>query len=143
MIIVVKKHPLRPYLAFYMQFSQCALFLKARPTNYRIHHNFNCYINERETSKTCLTNHKGSISHHIMPLVINSLGGGHKHTHKHTRILTSRIKAISRNKSHAGQRPAHTWFKKIKLSPCDRLLLSLHSSGKIDINNFKGCNTAS
>ena len=28
----------------------------------------------------------GSISHHIMPLIINSLGGGHTHTqtHKHT-----------------------------------------------------------
>jgi len=34
--------------------------------------------------KTCLTNHKGSISHHIMPQVINSLGGGHTHTHTHT-----------------------------------------------------------
>ena len=48
----------------------------------------NCHINERETPKTCLTNHKGSISHHITPLVINSLGGGHSHTHthKHTQI---------------------------------------------------------
>jgi len=34
--------------------------------------------------KTCLTNHKGSISHHIMPLVINSLRGGHTHTHTRT-----------------------------------------------------------
>ena len=25
----------------------------------------------------------GSISHHIMPLVINSLRGGHTHTHTH------------------------------------------------------------
>jgi len=38
------------------------------------------YINKRETPKTCLTNHKGSVSHHITPLVINSLGGGHTHT---------------------------------------------------------------
>ena len=32
----------------------------------------------------------GSISHHITPLVINSLGGGHTHTHAntHTRIQT-------------------------------------------------------
>jgi len=30
---------------------------------------------------TCLNNHKGFISHPIMPLVINSLGGGHTHTH--------------------------------------------------------------
>jgi len=66
-----------------MQFSRCALFTKATPTNYTICHDFNCHINERETSKTCLTNHKGSISHHIMPLVFNSLGGGHTHTHTH------------------------------------------------------------
>jgi len=38
------------------------------------------YINERETPKTYLTNHKGYISYHITPLVINSLRGGHTHT---------------------------------------------------------------
>jgi len=45
-------------------------------------------INERETPKTCLTNHKGSMLHHIMPLVINSLRDGHTntHAHKHTHI---------------------------------------------------------
>jgi len=45
-----------------------------------------CYkhINERETTKTCLANHKGSISHHIMPLVINSLEGRHTHRYTHT-----------------------------------------------------------
>jgi len=64
-----------------MQFSRHALFTKAMPTNYRIHHEFNYYINERETLKICLTNHKGFISHHITPLVINSLGGGDTHTH--------------------------------------------------------------
>jgi len=53
-----------------------------------IRHDFNCHINERQTLKTCLTNDKGSISHHITPLGINSLGGGHAHTHthKHTHI---------------------------------------------------------
>jgi len=66
-----------------MQFSWHTLFTKATPINYMIRHDFNCYINERETPKTCLTNHKGSISHHITPLVINSLGGGHTHTHTH------------------------------------------------------------
>ena len=30
---------------------------------------------------TYLTNHMGSISHHMTPLVINSLGGGHTDTH--------------------------------------------------------------
>jgi len=33
--------------------------------------------------KTCLTNHKGSISHHITPLVINSLRGWHTHAYSH------------------------------------------------------------
>jgi len=32
-------------------------------------HNFNCHINERETPKTCLANHKGSIAYHFMPLL--------------------------------------------------------------------------
>jgi len=81
-----KKRPLWLYLALYVQFSQCALFTKATLTNYTIRHNFNCHINERETPKTCLTNHKGSISHYIMPIVINSFGGRHTHTctHMHT-----------------------------------------------------------
>ena len=43
-------------------------------------HDFNYLISKRENLKTCLTNHKGSISHHIMPVVINSLGGGDTHT---------------------------------------------------------------
>ena len=30
----------------------------------------------------------GSISRHITPLVINSLGGGHTHTHANTQIHT-------------------------------------------------------
>jgi len=76
------------YFALYVQFSRCALFTKATPTNYTIHYDFNRYINERETPKTCLSNHKGSISNHIMPLVINSLGGGHTHTHTHTHAHT-------------------------------------------------------
>jgi len=59
-----------------------------------IRHDFKCHINEKETPKTCVTNHKGSISHPIMPLVINSLAGGHTH------ILRSQTKAISRNQSH-------------------------------------------
>jgi len=84
MTLITKKHPIQPYLALYVQFSQHTLCIKAMPTNYTIRHNFNCHINERETPKTCLTNHKGSISHHIMPLVINSLGGRHTHTHAYS-----------------------------------------------------------
>ena len=81
MTLITKKRPLRPYLELYVQFLRRALFTKATPTNYTIRFDFNCHINERETPTTCLTNHKGSISHHITPLVINSLGGGHTHTH--------------------------------------------------------------
>ena len=47
----------------------------------------------------------GSISRHITPLVINSLGGGHTHTRKHTHMhIDSRTKAILRNQARA-------WFK--------------------------------
>jgi len=51
-------------------------------------HGFNCHINERENLKICSTNHKGSISHHITPLVINTLRGGHIYTHIHTNTYT-------------------------------------------------------
>jgi len=44
---------------------------RPRPPNMWIHHDFKCHINEREKPKTCLTNHKGSISHPITPLAIN------------------------------------------------------------------------
>jgi len=114
---MTKKHTLRPHLTIYVQFLQRALFKKATPTNLLICHDFNCHINERETPTTCLTNHKSSISHQIMPLFINSLGGGqtythtHTQTHTHTRIQTSRTKEISRNQSCAGLWPARAWFK--------------------------------
>jgi len=107
MTLVTKKCPLWPYLALYAQFSQCALLLKAMPTNYRICHNFNCYIKESEAPKTCsVTNHKGSISHHITPLVINSLGGGHTHTS----VQTSQTKQFQEI-IHAPAFGRHTWFK--------------------------------
>jgi len=93
--LITNKCTLQSYLAIYVQFLWRTLFTKATPTNLLICLDFNYHINERETLTTCLTNHKSSISHHIMPLVINSLGGGHTHT----RILTSRTKAISRNQS--------------------------------------------
>ena len=36
-----------------------------------------------------------SISHHIMPLVINSLRGGHTHTHSRTEaIIRNQVRAI-------------------------------------------------
>ena len=49
-----------------------------------------------------------SISCHITPLVINSLGGGHRHTHKDIRTET-----ILRNQASVALWPAHAWFKNI------------------------------
>ena len=38
--------------------------------------------NKLKSCKTSLTNHTvSSVSHHIKPLVINALGGGHTQTH--------------------------------------------------------------
>ena len=50
----------------------------ANPTNDT---NCNCHMSQRtySTNHMCLR-----ISHHIMPLVINSLEGGHTYTHIHT-----------------------------------------------------------
>ena len=41
-----------------------------------------------KSHRTYSTNRMGSISHHITPLVIDSLGGGHTHTNKHTQTNT-------------------------------------------------------
>ena len=42
---------------------------------------YRCY--NYKSHITNLTNHNGYISHHIMPLVINSLGGRHTHATTH------------------------------------------------------------
>jgi len=86
-------------------------FYKGHAHQLKACHDFNSYINEKETPKTCLTNHKGSISHHITPLVINSLRGGHTHTH--ASILTLWTKAISRNQLCAGLWLERAWFNKL------------------------------
>jgi len=84
-----------------MQFSQHALFTMATPTNYRIHHGYNCHINERETPKTCLTNHKGSVSDYIKPVVINSFRGGNTNTHTNTRAYSHHGQKQFQETSHA------------------------------------------
>jgi len=95
-----------------------------------IRNDWKCHINKRERPNTCLTNHKSSISHPIMLLVINNLGGGHTH------ILTLRTKAISKNQSHAGLWLVCVWFKNRIIMfalnffhssrlPCRSLVLSL------------------
>ena len=63
-----------------------------------------------ESYRTYSTNHMGSISHHITPLVINSLRA-HTHTHTHTNIHTDvSIETILRNQMHTNHRPAHSCF---------------------------------
>jgi len=43
-----------------------------------------------------------------MPLVINSLGGGHTHTHTHTHIVD---KSNFKKQARASLWPARAWFK--------------------------------
>ena len=64
---------------------------------------FNC------RPRTCLTNHKRLILHHITPLVIYSLRGRDTHTHTHT----ARQKAISRSQTRANLQQAHAWLKNL------------------------------
>jgi len=120
MTLVTKKCSLWPYLALTCSFHNALCFWRPHPPTIGFTLTSDCFINKREILKTCLTNHKGSISHHIMPLVINSLRGGHTHTHTHI----ARTKAISRNQSHAGLWPAHAWSnkKKVKKRFCVNLL---------------------
>ena len=68
---------------------------------------YSCHITG--SYRTCLTNRMRSISCHITPLVINSLG--HGHTHTQTRIPTIRTGSILRNQAHAGLWPACAWLK--------------------------------
>jgi len=72
-------------LLFTCSFHTALCLQRPHPPTIWICHDFNFYINERENLKTCLTNHKGFILHHIMTLVINSLGvDAHTPTHTHT-----------------------------------------------------------
>ena len=74
-----------------------------------------------KSHRTYLTNLMGlSISHHITPIVINSLGGGHTNTHTHTHTHThtkkhayrhSRTDTIQRNQERASHRLACARFK--------------------------------
>ena len=57
----------------------------------------------------------GSILHHIMPLVINSLGGRHLHTQTH--IPTLADKAVLRN---PGLKMTYVQFISLKVSPEQR-----------------------
>ena len=69
-----------------------------------------------ESRKTCLTNRTQPISHHITPLVINALGGGHTdtrahtHTDTHTHIPTCQPRQFQETRG-AWPSAAHAWFK--------------------------------
>jgi len=82
MTLITKGCPLWPYLVPYV----CAAFTMCFVYKVHVHqlYGLNCHT-KREKPKTCLTNHKGSVSHPIMPLVINSLEG--RQTHMHTDIV--------------------------------------------------------
>ena len=57
----------------------------------------------------------GSISHHITPLVVHSLRGGHTHTHANTHAYRHlQTKAILRNQARTGLWLAHAWFNKME-----------------------------
>ena len=58
----------------------------------------------------------GYISHHIMPLVINSLRRGN--THKHTLILMFEDKVFLRNQACTSLQPVHACHKTIDESIC-------------------------
>ena len=49
----------------------------------------------QNSCRTCLTNRMRSISRHIMPLVINSLGGGHIRTYTHINMHTDDLHRIN------------------------------------------------
>ena len=77
-----------------------------------------------KSHRTYLTNRMGSISHHITPLVINSLGGGHTHTHASTHACRhSQTEAVLRNQACAVLWPArdgihiYCWFNGFKMLP--------------------------
>ena len=68
----------------------------------------NLAMQDYKSHRTYLTNRMGSISRHITPLVINSLGGGH--TRKHTCI--QKFAGRSNFKKPGARRPQYPWFKK-------------------------------
>ena len=75
MIVIVKKRLIQRqrWLTLIGLVSMTLMDAYVTPTN---NIDYSCLIKAIEL---VLTNHMGSISHHITPLVINSLGDGHTH----------------------------------------------------------------
>ena len=67
------------------------------------------------------------ISHHITPLVINTLGADtHTNTHMRIRALTDVCtETILRNQVHTAMWPGHAWFNE---HYDERLISSIHVS---------------
>ena len=63
-----------------------------------------------KSHRTYLTNRMGSISHHIMPLVTNSLEDGHTNIHTHTRKHTCIQTSADRSNSKKPGVLATGWF---------------------------------
>ena len=64
-----------------------------------------------KSRETCLTNHTWPISHHITPLVINGLGGGHTDTDTRTHIPTREPKQFQETRC-VWAKAMRAWFKK-------------------------------
>ena len=81
---ILRNQACSPWLCSW--FKKNCMHNKAKPIHFI---NGKCHIEQLKAGKshkTCLTNCTQSISlsHHIMPLVINGLRGRHSDTHKHT-----------------------------------------------------------
>ena len=79
----------------------------------------NLICNKLKSCRMGLTNHTWPTLHHVTPLVIIGLGGGHTHIHTHTDFRT---KTISKNQVHAA---AHAWFKKWAANPKNEAVIPL------------------
>ena len=77
-------------------------------------------INAKATpiNDTCLTNRMGSVSCHITPLVINSLGG--RHTRKHTHTHTDDPHRFNFKKPDRPACGRHARFKKQRCHHCNK-----------------------
>ena len=73
------------------------------------------YLKAGKSHETCLTNHTWPISHPIMPLVINALGGGHTDTDTHIHGHTYQCANESNFKKPGTASAARAWFNKNSL----------------------------
>ena len=108
--VTVNKHLIQCQFTLIGLVSTMYINAKAIPIN---NTDYNCHKTLFNSCRTCITNHLGSISPHIMPPVINSIGGRHTHANTHIYIHTDvRTETILRNQVHAGLQPVCVWFKK-------------------------------